>query len=134
MNTVKYLFWWLLHKFPFFYAILLVLDFLAVLSPHAAELFADALPVINVAAVIALIPLSIIIMLFGEPRQKTCENCGSKIQVVYDLDSGNDASEPDKYEHIFRVTECPRCRNKEVRHMKLEKRVDPQNTDHSIWR
>ena len=130
MNTVKYIFWLILRKISFLYILLIIANVLSALFAGIGGTLAPMLPHANLIAILSFYPFVLFIVHFGIPYRKKCEKCGSKIQIFYELESGDDRKEPNKYEHFFRVTECPRCRNKEVRHIKMEKRTDRQNAYH----
>jgi DNA-directed RNA polymerase subunit RPC12/RpoP len=111
MNTLKYSLWVLLSKIEFFYFVLIILN-----------IFENIPSTLNIIAGVSLILICVFFSEFGTPQRKICEKCGSKIQLFYTLESGDDRREPNKYEHIYKVEECPRCRNKVMLHLKKEKR------------
>ncbi|MCK9351870.1 MAG: hypothetical protein WCT49_03380 [Candidatus Paceibacterota bacterium] len=74
---------------------------------------------------VSLIPFFLLIDTLGVPMYQKCDACGSRAKIRYRLKSGNDASNPDKYEHFFDVEECLFCKKKDVHHVKSEKRCPP---------
>jgi hypothetical protein len=122
VNTIKYALWTIAAKIPFLYLGILILDILSALFSPAKDALGQTFVFANIIAGVGFVPYALFILEFGQPIRRKCEKCVSKIQIAYTLESGNDVGEPDEYEHIFKVVECPLCRHKKIRHTKTEKR------------
>ncbi len=122
MNAVKHFFKLLIITIVPLYLLLIFLNVLSVALGSIALVLDPILPTINTVAGLLLIPCLFLIGAIGIPHYKKCKKCGSRIRITYVIETGADASEPNKYEHYFDVKECLSCGDHASVHHKVERK------------